>query len=124
MSGGGRTAGQLYDLHEPAAGEPAGGGVRWKLDRPDRQLDANVVHLPAGREVKTHAEPELDVLFLVVGGSGSLETPEGMEELGEGALCWLPRGTERRLCAGPDGLSYLTVHRRRPGMRIAPARGA
>jgi quercetin dioxygenase-like cupin family protein len=117
-SPGAPKARRLCDVAALTADEPESAAVRWKLDRPGRQLDANVVRLPPGGEVDTHAEPELDVLFLVVDGSGSLATPEGVEEVADGALCWLPRGSVRRLCAGPDGLSYLTVHKRRPGMRI------
>lgn len=123
MSAESPVAGRLCDVRAVTGRAPDTGGVRWKLTEPARQLDANVVHLPAGRAVDTHAEPELDVLFLVVGGSGVLTTEEGEQELAEGALCWLPRGAVRRLSAGPGGLSYLTVHRRRPGMRIGSAPG-
>jgi quercetin dioxygenase-like cupin family protein len=96
----------------------AAGGVLWKLAEPGRQLDANVVHLPADGHVDTHAEPDLDVLLLVVAGEGTLTSGEGPQPLTEGALCWLPRGSTRGLDAGPEGLSYVTVHVRRPGMRI------
>lgn len=93
-------------------------GAVWKLAEPGRQLDANVVRLPAGERVGTHAEPDLDVLLLVVGGSGVMETAEGPQSLAEGVLMWLPHGSTRSVTAGPDGLAYLTVHRRRPGMQI------
>jgi quercetin dioxygenase-like cupin family protein len=99
------------------------GGVRWKLAEPGRQLDANVVHLPPDGRVDTHAEPDLDVLLLVVAGQGTLTSGDGTESLVEGALCWLPRGSVRRLDAGPEGLSYVTVHVRRPGMRIGRGPG-
>jgi hypothetical protein len=35
-----------------------------------------------------------------------------------GELVWMPRGSTRSLTAGADGLAYLTVHQRRPGMQI------
>ncbi|MDQ1014263.1 hypothetical protein [Streptomyces afghaniensis] len=92
----------------------------WKLTESGRQLDANLVHLPAHQCVETHAEPDLDVLLLVVAGHGILGTSDRTEPLTGGALFWLPRGSTRRLTAGADGLSYLTVHRRRPGMQIRP----
>ncbi|MFE6780125.1 hypothetical protein [Streptomyces sp. NPDC057702] len=38
--------------------------------------------------------------------------------LGPGALVWLPHGAHRALFAGSAGLTYLTVHRRRPGLAI------
>ena len=34
---------------------------------------------------------------------------------------WLPHNSARSITAGRDGLTYLTVHRRRPGMQIRPA---
>jgi quercetin dioxygenase-like cupin family protein len=96
-------------------------GAMWKLAEPGRQLDANVVHLPPGQHVGTHAEPDLDVLVLVVAGDGDLAAAGKTTHLMSGTLLWLPRGSVRSLSAGQDGLSYLTVHRRRPGMRILPA---
>ncbi|MFE9093151.1 cupin domain-containing protein [Streptomyces sp. NPDC007264] len=102
-------------LTEPAD-NPA--GALWKLAEDGRQLDANVIHLPPGQRVGTHAEPDLDVLLLVVAGDGVLDTAEGRRPLTEGALFWLPHGSSRSLSAGEGGLSYLTVHRRRPGLQI------
>lgn len=94
-------------------------GAVWKLAESDRQLDANLVHLPAGRRVDAHAEAALDVLLVVVSGGGELESGEGEKlELAEGRVLWLPHGSRRSLSAGEDGLLYLTVHRRRPGMSI------
>ncbi|MFF2653147.1 cupin domain-containing protein [Streptomyces sp. NPDC058045] len=111
---------RLADVRELTGGAPGSGGALWRLAEPGRQLDANVVHLPPGRQVEPHAEPDLDVLFLVVAGTGALDADSGTEELAEGALLWLPHGSRRALRAGPDGLSYLTVHRRRPGLTIKP----
>jgi hypothetical protein len=82
--------------------------------------DANLVHLPAHQCVETHAEPDLDVLLLIVAGHGILGTSEWTEPLTAGALFWLPHGSTRRITASADGLSYLTVHRRRPGTQIRP----
>ncbi|WP_189856690.1 cupin domain-containing protein [Streptomyces poonensis] len=101
---------------------PASAGVAWKLTEAGRQLDANVVHLPPGRRVDAHVEPDLDVLLLVVAGEGTVTGADGSEDLTEGTLLWLPRGSRRSLAAGDDGLSYLTVHQRRPGLSIRPRR--
>lgn len=102
-------------LAEPADNPP---GALWRLAEDGRQLDANLVHLPPGQHVGTHAEPDLDVLLLVVAGDGVLDTAQGRQPLTEGALFWLPHGSSRSLSAGEGGLSCLTVHRRRPGMQI------
>ncbi|MFD9395961.1 cupin domain-containing protein [Streptomyces sp. NPDC060000] len=96
-------------------------GAVWRLSEPGRQLDANIVRIPAEQHVEAHAEPDLDVLLLVVAGEGTLVTSDGPCPLSEGSLTWLPHGSTRGLVAGERGMSYLTVHRRRPGMRIQPA---
>lgn len=112
------TPSELCDVSALTAQSPASAGVLWKLAEPGRQLDANVVHLPPAGRVDTHAEPDLDVMLLVVAGDGSLDSTDGARHLHEGALIWLPRDSSRSLTAGEDGLSYLTVHPRRPGMQI------
>ncbi|MFE9443472.1 cupin domain-containing protein [Streptomyces sp. NPDC006602] len=110
----------LFDTGTLEAFGPASTGAVWRLSEPGRQLDANIVRIPAEQRVETHAEPDLDVLLLVVAGDGTLVTPEGPHPLGAGSLAWLPHGSTRGLLAGEQGMSYLTVHRRRPGMRIQP----
>ncbi|MFF5488626.1 cupin domain-containing protein [Streptomyces virginiae] len=100
---------------------PASTGAVWRLSEPGRQLDANIVRISAGQRVETHTEPDLDVLLLVVAGDGTLVTSDGPCLLSEGILTWLPHGSTRGIVAGKEGLSYVTVHRRRPGMRIQPA---
>ncbi|GAA4335840.1 hypothetical protein GCM10023086_68720 [Streptomyces venetus] len=93
-------------------------GALWRLSEPGRQLDANLVRVPPGGRVDTHTEPDLDVLLLVVAGDGTLAGDADPQPLAPGSLVWLPHGSARGLIAGDGGLSYVTVHRRRPGMRI------
>ncbi|MDG9705517.1 hypothetical protein [Streptomyces sp. DH37] len=102
-----------------ARAAPDRGGALWRLAEPGRQLDANLVRLPPGAAVGEHAENDLDVLLLVVGGGGEIEDGAGgRQTLAPKALVWLPRTSRRALRAGPEGLVYLTVHRRRPGMAV------
>ncbi|MFF2197452.1 hypothetical protein [Streptomyces sp. NPDC058157] len=96
-------------------------GALWRLTGAGRALDSNLVRLRPGAAIAEHTEPLLDVLLVVVAGGGRLETPDGPHALRPHAACWLPRGTRRSLAAGPEGLAYLTVHTRRPGLGIAPA---
>ncbi|MFG2512206.1 hypothetical protein [Streptomyces sp. NPDC048584] len=110
----------LCDTAALAALDDASAGALWRLAEPGRQLDANVVRVPPGQRVGTHREPDLDVLLLVLAGHGTLTAPDGPQTLRQGTLTWLPHGSTRSLDAGPEGLTYLTVHRRRPGMRIRP----
>ncbi|MGW4560849.1 hypothetical protein ACWEN3_00120 [Streptomyces sp. NPDC004561] len=112
------TARMLCDVRALTGKAPEPAGVLWKLAESGRQLDANVIRLPADGHIGTHAEPDLDVLVLVVDGDGVMSTPEGELPLAEGALLWLPHGSTRCIQAGPHGLAYVTVHRRRPGMQI------
>ena len=37
-----------------------------------------------------------------------------------GKMLWLPRRSRREIEAGDEGLTYLTVHSRRPGITIQP----
>ncbi|MEV0801583.1 hypothetical protein AB0I34_28070 [Kribbella sp. NPDC050281] len=108
----------LLDVHELVDDSPVPSGARWTLAEPGRQLDANLIHLPAGRRVDTHTEPDLDVVLVVVAGGGTAGTPDGEQALADGNVVWLPRGSTRNITAGNRGLSYLTIHRRRPGLQI------
>ena len=104
---------------EYAAGVAADrGGALWRLAEPGRQLDSNLVRLGAGAVVGEHAENDLDVLLVVLEGSGRLDGPEGSLELEPRVVVWLPRGSRRALSAGSAGLAYLTVHQRRSGLGI------
>ena len=100
------------------AADAAQSGALWRLDEADRQLDANLVRLPAGHRVEMHQEPDVDVLLLPVSGGGTLHTEAGPLSLSPQVLTWLPRGSRRALEAGEAGLAYLTVHRKRAGLRI------
>lgn len=84
-------------------------------------MDANLVRLPPDAEVGEHQEDVLDVLLVVIAGSGRVATGTEVLELAPTTVLWLPRTSRRALVAGPDGLAYLTVHRRRPGLTIKPS---
>lgn len=99
-------------------------GALWRLQQSPRQLDANVVHLAGDQRVETNVEPALDVLLHVLQGSGQVLTEGEPIDLHPGSLLWLPRGSQRGLQAGPDGVSYLTVHVRRPPLAIGRPPGS
>lgn len=105
----------------PDAG--AGGGAQWRLDDPDRQLDANLIRLAPLQLIEDHDGPDLDVLIHVVHGSGSLGTDDGAIDLAPGAVVWLPRRSRRGFAAGPHGLAYLSVHTRRPLLAVGSPLG-
>ncbi|RKT02655.1 hypothetical protein BX286_0564 [Streptomyces sp. 3211.6] len=117
-----RPAGVLTDLDAVIAeAREDSTGALWRLTGAGRALDSNLVRLRPGAAIEEHTEPLLDVLLVVVTGGGRLDTPDGPHALRPHSACWLPRGTRRALTAGPEGLAYLTVHTRRPGLGIAPA---
>ncbi|MFB8388005.1 cupin domain-containing protein [Microbacterium sp. NPDC055910] len=95
------------------------GGSAWRLEPPTRGLDANVIDLPPGDEIRNHVGPALDVLIHVLAGDGSLETDDGSIPLAVGTIVWLPPHSTRRFLAGPHGLRYFSVHQRKPGLTIA-----
>lgn len=100
---------------------PDAAGAIWKLQARERDLDSNIIALPAGAGIESHTGPDLDVLILVLAGTGELTTELGTVQLRAGALAWLPRRSRRQFTAGPDGLRYLTVHRRRQALTLATA---
>lgn len=102
---------------------PDAAGSIWRLSPADRDLDSNVIALPAGEEIGRHAGPDLDVLILVLEGSGTLETEGSPIPLRPGEIVWLPRRSQRRFSAGPQGIRYLTVHHRKPTLTITEAPG-
>jgi uncharacterized protein (DUF2249 family) len=115
-----RILANTTDLTAGADAEPDATGAVWKLQALERDLDSNVIVLPAGGGIDSHAGPDLDVLIHVLSGSGRLTTETGTIDLSPGALLWLPRRSRRQFAAGPDGLRYLTVHQRRQALVLEP----
>jgi quercetin dioxygenase-like cupin family protein len=114
------TSWDVRALSESGHDNGAAATVLWKLADSGRQLDANLVRLRPDERIARHTETDLDVLLLGGAGDGLVGTGAADEpqRVAEGGLLWLPRGTTRSITAGPGGLTYLTVHPRRPGMTI------
>jgi uncharacterized protein (DUF2249 family)/quercetin dioxygenase-like cupin family protein len=96
-------------------------GAVWKLEMNQRHLDSNIIHMQPNAQIDSHAGPDLDVMMHVLGGSGELAHERDRIALSAGTLIWLPRRSQRSITAGADGLTYLTVHQRRPGLSIGSA---
>lgn len=99
-------------------GDPDAAGAVWALPVRERDLDSNVIQLPAGEKIDAHAGPDLDVLIHVLHGTGTLRTEGGDVDLAPGVLLWLPKRSRREFLAGESGLRYLTVHQRREALTI------
>ncbi|GGZ45534.1 hypothetical protein [Streptomyces subrutilus] len=116
-----RPAVQVVPPAQNAAVGPGQLGVGWALGDPVRDLDANLIRLGPGARIGEHTEPVLGVLLVVVAGTGELRTPDTTWVLEAGSVVWMPVGATRALCAGADGMTYATAHRRRPPLGIGPA---
>lgn len=99
---------------------PDGDGVHWSLE-PANDLNINLVHLDPGSGVVAHTNHDLDVVVIVLAGTGHLCVDGTDHELLLHVLALAPRGTERSIGAGIHGLTYLTVHRRRGPLGITPS---
>lgn len=96
--------------------DPLARGAVWRLLMRQRDLDSNIIRLPPDASIDEHRGPDLDVLLIVLHGTGQLTTELDTLELRPGALVWLPRRSWRQFTAGFEGLSYLTVHQRRQSL--------
>ena len=110
----------VVDLSDALA--EAGDGVHWTL-QPAGDLNINLVKLDAGHRVDEHVNRDVDVAVVVVAGEGSIHIDGARALLRPHVVAHVPRGASRRIEAGPAGLGYLTVHRRRAfGLGPKPVR--
>ena len=94
--------------------DPAGVGACWSVASAD--LNATLVVWPAGGGVVLHRNDERDVLVVVIAGGGTLRVDGRQIELHAQRGVMIPKGTAREICAGPQGLRYLSIHLRRSGL--------
>lgn len=94
------------------------GGAVWSLPH-GGDLDANLVWLGPGHTIGEHVNREVDVLVFVRTGTGRITIDDEVHDVRSDALALIPRGARRRIEAGPSGISYLSVHRRRDPLTIA-----
>jgi quercetin dioxygenase-like cupin family protein/iron-sulfur cluster repair protein YtfE (RIC family) len=108
---------------EPAeAGRLQGSGPVWGTESDD--LNATLLSWKAGSGPPEHVSEERDVLVVVLDGSAILRIDGDERQLERGETVIIAKGVARKLTAGPDGLRYLSVHRRRPPLQIGSARAA
>ncbi|MDP1846818.1 MAG: hypothetical protein Q8K79_03415 [Solirubrobacteraceae bacterium] len=113
------TVGDTHGIGEPvdlAAGE--GSGPLWGMASDD--LNATLLAWPAGEGVAEHVNAELDVLVVVLEGSAAVMIDGAPHGLVAPAAILVPRGAPRAIEAGDGGVRYLSVHRRRGPLQIAP----
>ncbi len=96
-----------------------GAGAVWTL-REAGDLNANLVRFPRGEGVGRHVNGDIDVLFIGVSGSGTVEVDGREHALGAGVLILAPKGAWRATRSASPDFSYLTVHKRRGPVRLGP----
>jgi quercetin dioxygenase-like cupin family protein len=106
----------LVHLDAVAAGE-AGQGALWHLPH-GGDLDANLVRFDAGCGVGEHVNDEVDVIIVVQRGDGLVRVGRRAWPVQPATLVMIPKGVGRAITAGPDGIEYLSIHRRRNGLTI------
>jgi mannose-6-phosphate isomerase-like protein (cupin superfamily) len=95
----------------------AGDGPVWGVASDD--LNVTLLSWAPGTALPEHVNDELDVLLVVVSGSGTC-TVDGREEpLAAARARLVPKGARRAIAAGPQGIRYLSIHRRRGPLQIA-----
>ena len=117
----GRATGRAADLAGIASVE-RGLGVVWTQEGSE-DLNANLVRFEAGEGVGIHRNDEVDVVFVGVSGSGTVVVDGEKFALGPGRMVLVPKGCLRATRSASGEFAYLTVHRRRGPMRLAPSGG-
>lgn len=92
-------------------------GAVWSLPH-GGDLDANLVRLQPGGEIAAHVNAEVDVVLVVQCGSGELGIDGHRRPLRSDVLALIPRGARRAISAGAQGITYLSIHRRRDRLTI------
>jgi hypothetical protein len=82
------------------------------------ELNATILEWPAGNG-PGETVSQLDVVYVVLTGSVLLNG----EELRAGEARIMQKGVSRTVVAGPEGVRYLTAHRRRGLLQIQEGLG-
>jgi quercetin dioxygenase-like cupin family protein len=85
------------------------------------ELNATLLSWRPGAGPQEHVNGERDVLVVVLAGSATISTDGDERELAAGEVAIIEKGRRRRISAGRGGVRYLSVHRRRAPLVIAPA---
>ena len=92
------------------------GGVVWSVS--PAGFHTNLVVLGPGDAIGEHLNDAVDVLVIVLAGTGTAHIDGEPFELAPTTALLVPRGTTRSVTPSDGGLRYLTIHRERPGPTI------
>ena len=82
-------------------------------------LNLTLLSWPAGEGPTEHVNVERDVVVVVIDGEGTALLDGVQHDLRPGHAVIVPMGVSRAITAGPNGLRYLSIHRRRGGLQIS-----
>ncbi len=80
------------------------------------QLNLNLLRFRFGDGIPNHHNHEVDVLLLVLEGTGMLEIDLVQQPIAAGSIICIPRGTARSIQATSSELIYFSCHQRRAGL--------
>jgi quercetin dioxygenase-like cupin family protein len=106
----------VIDLLAAAGGR----GPVWGIET--EELNATLLAWGPGEGPTEHVNAERDVLVIVVAGSATVRLGGEEHSVGAGTAVMLEKGLARSITAGPEGVRYLSVHRRRSPLQVAPRR--
>jgi quercetin dioxygenase-like cupin family protein len=106
------------DAPAEVSGSPRGRGPVWGAESED--LNATLLAWDPGSGPPKHVNTERDVLVAVMDGSATVTLDGEEHRLGPGDALVVDKGRARQITAGPNGVRYLSVHRRRPPLQIGP----
>ena len=87
--------------------------------------ERDALQVARGKDVPPeHVNEERDVLVVVLAGSATVSADGDEHELTVGDVTIIAKGRRRKIAAGREGVRYLSVHRRRAPLQIAPAAAA
>jgi quercetin dioxygenase-like cupin family protein len=96
---------------------PAGTGPLWGMA--SAELNATLLVWPPGHEVVEETPSALDVLVIVLEGGATAKVDDLEHGLVPGSALLVKRGRTRMIRAGPEGVRYLSVHRRRGPLQLS-----
>lgn len=82
------------------------------------ELNVTLLAWPPGQGPAVHVNDECDVVIVVAEGAARVVLDGVTHYVRPGHVVVVPRGASRALTAGPDGVRYLSIHRRRGGLQI------
>lgn len=86
-------------------------GPQWGTATND--LNGTLLSWNDGQEIAAHVNNEVDVIMVVVEGTGTLFLDGVRHEIRGGMAAVIPKGVERAIIAASTPFIYLNIHRKR-----------